>query len=379
MAANLATAAAIGALVSNGGGGEMNNNNNNPVVPECPAPPLAAYHHEDACLRKPSRERKGHHDRSMIYRALTESGTGATLVPNTQTVTCPLEVQSLEIPSATRGFDTTWIVENTSSVPVVVSWIVNGVEYSPFDPDKSAMDDPRAMLKPGDWTSVPTFESFVYHVRELEKDGSAGKIVLQHRAGLVPLGNPHDYPCDASLPDVPPMDPDTGVTLPSFQRQRTHPVRPCNTIDVGFRNQVGCPLHVYWARGLSEVPENGFNCGEKFRFHLGTKPAPQDFFEDWNSMTKFEGSFIGHTFVARLASDPKVVIDTHTLQPTRIVDCPNLKQKVAVNTKVAEKEKETIVEPQGTMTQLTEPDLPDATAAIAGGAATMAAAGGNSG
>jgi hypothetical protein len=75
---------------------------------------------------------------------------------------------------------------------------------------------------------------------------------------------------------VPPFNPDTGATLPAFQRTKTHPVRPCNTIDVGFRNQVGCPIHVYWANRLSEVPDEGFSCGEKFRFHLGTKPAPQD-------------------------------------------------------------------------------------------------------
>lgn len=100
-------------------------------------------------------------------------------------------------------------------------------------------------------------------------------------------------------------------------------------------------------------------------------------------MTKFEGSYVGHTFVARLASDPKVIIDTYTLQPTRIVDCPNLKQKVAIQGKEAEKEAEAVVEPEGTTTtttdQLEEPDAPDASAAITGGAATMAAAGGISG
>jgi hypothetical protein len=266
-------------------------------------------------------------------------------------------------------------VENTSKNPVVVSWVVNGVEYSPFEPDKSAMEDPRAILKPGEWTSVPTWESFVYHVREIDEDGSAGKVVLQYRAGLVPIGNPHDYPCDASLPDVEPFDPVTGVTAAPFQRTKTPPVRPCNTIDVGFRNQVGCPIHVYWANQLSDIPEQGFSCGEKFKFHLGTKPAPQDFFTDWNSMTKFEGSFIGHTFVARLASDPSVIIDTYTLQPTRIIDCPNLKQQVSVAAK-DDKEAEAVVEAQGTVTPLGEPDVSDATAAAATeGAAMIAGAG----
>ena len=36
-----------------------------------------------------------------------------------------------------------------------------------------------------DWTSVPTFESFVYHVREIDGDGAPGNVVLQHRAGMV--------------------------------------------------------------------------------------------------------------------------------------------------------------------------------------------------
>lgn len=66
-------------------------------------------------------------------------------------------------------------------------------------------------------------------------------------------------------------------------------------------------------------------------------------------MTKFEGSYVGHTFVARLASDPKVIIDTFTLQPTRIVDCPNLKEKVAVTSKIETKEAEAVVEAQGTV------------------------------
>lgn len=96
-------------------------------------------------------------------------------------------------------------------------------------------------------------------------------------------------------------------------------------------------------------------------------------------MTKREGSFIGHTFVARLASDPKVIIDTYTLQPTRIVDCPNLKQKVVVETKEPEKEAEAVVESQGSVTPLEEPDAPDATAAATGSGTSMAAAGGISG
>ena len=51
---------------------------------------------------------------------------------------------------------------------------------------------------------------------------------------------------------------------------------------------------------------------------------------DWASKTKYEGALIGHTFVARKADDPSVVVDKYTLKPTRIIDCPKRKQKVVV-------------------------------------------------
>jgi hypothetical protein len=186
MASNVAKAAAIGtAIAMNGGdsnaGAGVAQNGNIEIVPECPVKPLPVYHDPNVCLNKPAHPMHGADVRRAIHDSLQASGHGASLVPNTQTVVCPLEVQSLENPTAVRGFDTVWIVENTSSSPVVVSWVVNGIEYSPFEADINAMDDPKAILKPGEWVSVPTFESFVYHVREIDEDGLAGKIVLQVR------------------------------------------------------------------------------------------------------------------------------------------------------------------------------------------------------
>jgi hypothetical protein len=241
---------------------------------------------------------------------------------------------------------------------VVVSWVVDGIEWSPYEPDVKAMDDPKARVLPGDWLNVPTFDSFVYHVREVDKDGSPGNIVLQHRVGLVPVVNRNGIVCDASKPDVEPIDPLTALTKPDFSRNPTPVIRPCNTIDIGFRNQVGCPIHVYWANQLEgeDVPKEGFNCGENFRFHLGTKPAPQDFMNDWESSTKFEGSFIGHTFVLRLASDPNIVVDSYTIQTTKVIDCPNRKQKVAASSAEEEAEAvaaaDAVVTPEGNVLPL---------------------------
>ena len=322
MSSNLAKAA-VGALALSGGSEKVANpSNNDGPVPSCPDAPLPKFHDEDACsFGKPTNQL----ERSTIYQRLKEGATGATLVPNQQTIFCPREVQNLESPSAIKGFDTIWIVENTSSSPALLAWVTNGQEWSPFHPDLKPEDDPDATLMPGEWKAVPTFESFVYHAREITAEGP-GQVLMQHRAGLVPIGNPNQYDCDASLPDVEPVNPETAERKAEWARTPTHKVRRCNTIDVGFRNQVGCPLSVYWANRLTDVPEEGFTCGERFKFHLGTKPATQDFMHDWESSTKFEGTFIGHTFVARLASNPEIVIDSYTLEPTRIVDCPKLKQ-----------------------------------------------------
>jgi hypothetical protein len=156
-----------------------------------------------------------------------------------------MQVQNLEDPTAMKGFDTVWIVENTASTSVVVSWVVNGVEWSPFKPDIKPMDDPSAILKLGEFAGIPTFESFVYHVREISEDGTPGDVLLQHRAGLVSLKNRKQYPCDASTPDVEPINPETAERKDEWARTPRLKVRPCNTVDVGFRNEAGCPLHVY--------------------------------------------------------------------------------------------------------------------------------------
>lgn len=330
----------MGAMAMNGGGNNAANNGNG-VLPDCPNPRLGHYHDEAICLNnlKPTRPSLGSHDRKFRYESLRDSGLGASLVPNQQTVVCPIELESLENPSAMVGLDTTWIVENTSSNPVVLSQVIDGVEWSPFQPKVLApQDDPLATLRPGDWVSVPTYESHVYHAREVSPEtGKPGPVVLQHRAGLIPVGNPNQYDCDPNLPDVEPVNPRTAERVPEFRRSPTPEVsRPCNTVDISFRNQVGCPLHVYWANRLDEVPTEGFSCGEMFKFHLGTKPAPQDFVLDWDSATKFEGSYVGHTFVARLASDPSIVIDSYTVQPTRIIDCPHLNKKQQVASSVDE-------------------------------------------
>jgi len=306
-------------------------------APVCPSRPLIhkKYHEPGVCLTKPSRPPEGHKDRKMVYNKLLAGGIGASLIPNTQTVTCPLggKLESLEAPTAIKGFDTTWIVENTSSKSVVLAWVVDGIEYSPFEVNLKPIDDPKAMLNPGAWTSVPTFESFVYHVREIDEDGNLGNVVLQHRAGMIPLGGKMPSEDKGHTDSEPFSSAAVGTEAKPPQVQEVGRLgtqnRPCNIIDVGFRNEAGFPMSVYWANNLVDVPDKGFSCAENYQFHMGVKDAPQDFMWDWGSKTKYEGSFIGHTFVARRADNPSVVVDKYTLEPTRIIDCPSrTKQQV---------------------------------------------------
>ena len=92
----------------------------------------------------------------------------------------------------------------------------------------------------------------------------------------------------------------------------------------GFRNSVGVPLDVYYAGVATPPPSSGpMQCAEKFKFHLGFE---NENVVDWNSTLKYEATMVGHVFVARLASNPDVIVDTFVMQPTQIHDCPRRRQ-----------------------------------------------------
>jgi hypothetical protein len=222
------------------------------------------------------------------------------------------------------GLDTVWIVENQASTPVVVAYLNGaGMEVSARNTKIApAVADPTTILQPNQWMSIHTYEGHVFVVRELLKSGAAGPLLLQHRVGLIPVGENQALELECSLEDPEPIQGEK--RHPAFARTPSPPLRPCNTLDVGFRNVAGCPLHGYYVRG------DGKSCSEHFKFHLGVERATGDFMWDWHSPTKYEGSFIGHSFHFRLASNPSVLVDTITLQPTVITDCPAPAQALTV-------------------------------------------------
>lgn len=302
------------------------------------------YHGDHVCNRAGYNSFKEKMGRHLTYQKFKPTGFGA--VPNQRTVMCPETVQDLHSESYSTGYDTVWIVENTASDPVVLSYVdpTTGVEYSALNAKITPpQDDPDAILQPGYWRALMTWEGHVFQARQLVGTAGAeatlGPVLLQHRTGLIPIGlKAQDLICPSTDPE-----PLFNLTrAPEFARTPPAEFRRCNTIDLGFRNMANCPLHGYYIARLNddqveslaeyeEVDDRHPVYQEYFKFHLGMNPASEDFMWGWDSATKFEGTFVGHSFAFRSADNPDILVETHTLRPTRIPDCPNLRNKHQVN------------------------------------------------
>jgi hypothetical protein len=333
--------------------------------PECPTVKhyTAEYHQDTVCNRASQNAFKLSLGRGAIQQRLELEGTNN--VPSEKTAFCPQTVTPMTSEDATTGFDTVWLMENTASTPVVVAFMLqqpDGTvkEVSAFDSNISPPNhDPKAILQPNQWKSLHTHEGHVFHVREILKDGGMGQVLLQHRVGLVPVTNKygHELNCDPNDPDLEPKVEVNGVPDidPNYARELPRVDRPCNTLDIGFRNEVGCPLNAYYtgmyqmkgtakprgdnlpfktggnnATDEADGPHTPKSCHEVFKFHLGLQDRAPDFMMNWNSKVKYEATYVGHNFVFRYAKDERIVVDSVALHPTRIIDCPGLKNQINV-------------------------------------------------
>ena len=327
--------------------------------PMCPTVQhyTAVYHENTACDRAQQNLFKETLNRHATQMKLQAQGTNA--VPSELTSFCPQTVSPLTSSESTTGFDTVWLVENTATTPVVVAHMLEQAdgsfkEVSAFDSSISPPNhDPKAILQPQEWKSLQTYEGHVFHVREIMKDGNMGQVLMQHRVGLIAVTNKygHELNCDPVEPDLEPVvevAPGQVDRDPNFAREAPRTMRPCNVLDIGFRNEVGCPLNAYYTgmyqmkgvakprgslRSFEGNVANGHtpkSCHEVFKFHLGLQEKTNNFMFDWNSKTKYEGTYVGHNFVFRYAKDERIVVDSIALHPTRVIDCPGLKNQVNV-------------------------------------------------
>jgi hypothetical protein len=337
---------------------------------------MAKYHSDHSCDRAFQNAPEQHSRVSQRHEELQASATGVSHVPNEQTVTCPLFSSTTANNKASSlyptdhhgdvapslgdeyfGMPVTWLVENHSKVPVVIAFVdfINGQEFSAVDPDVTPPQaDPQAILMPHEWTTIWTQEGHVFHVYELLEEATSaagninyqlGRLVLQHRVGMIPIqktkGNSNtnnssfggkkeeeDMPCH-DMKDEPSSSSLAEETL-TFSRDRTTiKFERCNVLYRGFRNMGKCPVHAHLLTGTAETAttttisssSNHLPFREDFKFHLGVN-GQTNHFHDWDSTTKFQRTFVGQTYIFRLASHPSMVVDTYTVTPTRVVDCP---------------------------------------------------------
>lgn len=319
-------------------------------LPSCPRMTEATvpkFHQKCNRIAQNSAERR----RQRIAKHAVLGASGAyPLIPTQRTVVCPTEPANLSS-TGVIGQDTRWVVENKSSGNVVVAYLKNGLEHSAMNPKITPpQSDPSAVLKPGEFKVIHTFEGHVFHVRELLEDGSAGEVLLQHRPGIVEFTNRYgkelvseddsmygeaaDLSSDESSTSLA-HNQEEATTVSRKKRSTRNKMERCNIVYQGFRNALGQPLDIYYA-GVDQqaIVDGPMQCAEKFKFHLGTHRANNT--NDWNSILKYEATMVGHSFVARLASNPDIVVDAFTLQPTQIYDCPRRKQLPVIQDQVIE-------------------------------------------
>jgi hypothetical protein len=273
------------------------------------------YH--TACDLQAFRALKGSLNKEQVHQKLVQ--TGYSNVPNQKTSVCPTPETTEDYDSSSQqlGQDTMWFVENVASRPVRVAWkdtsaSGTSMEYSPVHRKLLAKDDPEAIMTPSQWKAIHAVEGEVFVVRDTETE----EVLLEHRVGLIPIGQreKEELPKGVTVPLKPDVPAREQIRAPLAQ---TFDWSTCNVVAIGFRNEaMQGDLHGFWVDTFSEG-----DCTEHFKFQLGTNPHPNNFAFDIDSNTKFEMSYMGHSFVFRSAKTGELV-DSYTLHPTLVRDCP---------------------------------------------------------
>eukprot|EP00978_Attheya_sp_CCMP212_P043972 scaffold296224_cov51-Attheya_sp.AAC.1 len=258
-----------------------------------------------------------------------------------------------------------WILNNEATTPVSISFWDQEERrlVSAFNPDISpAHHDPHSIVNPGRWATVTAWQGHVFVMHQLEwVEGQLvqGRILATHRVGLVPIGAQFEPP--PKMADISPLtDAAPETTASSTHKdlnERTPPnlMEFCNVLHKGFINEANFPLDLYFAGRRSDFSNQNKNsssnhkmnettllhddandwnnlpsCQQKFKFHLGVhhnsvwhEPSqdPHHSLDDWQSPLKYEGTYVSHTFVARLQHDPSIIVEEYTVSPVTVRDC----------------------------------------------------------
>jgi len=261
-----------------------------------------------------------------------------------KTVECPVgeSTQDLYERHVQYGARTRFILKNSASEPVSVAFVDRnhaGQEVSAANVNiVPASSDPESVLQPGQTKVFGVNEGDVFHVRDIK----TGDLLLQHRAGLIPIENRYNQ--EISCPNEKEDDlQNIGQAWPyrkfrKFQQWKPVKVEPFRVsvdIDVGFHNTVQssdgthqCGINLYYVQKRDNNPNKKPQYNERFKLHLGANQLVTAYDTDaWDAETKYERTYYGHEFAARLASNDNVVVDYFAIGPIEAKDCPNKKKQ----------------------------------------------------
>jgi len=144
--------------------------------------------------------------------------------------------------------------------------------------------------------------------------GNPGQVLMKHRMGNTYINNQFGATCPELLVE-------DGDDVDKSPNGMDH---DCNVLRKTLINKVGCPVDIYFA------PQNkieGYDC-ELLSSHLGsidsflTSERKAGDIYGHNSPLKFENTYNGHSFVARMSHDQSLVARIEFEHDT-VKDCPN--------------------------------------------------------
>lgn len=259
------------------------------------------------------------------------------LTRDEKTVICPESAQNLHEGHIQYGMRTRFLVKNTASDPVVVAYVnEDGSEVSAANFKISPPQlDPESVMAPGEIKLFGVQEGHVFHLR----DAFSGELLMQHRAGLVPIENRYNHEIDCpsdtyTESDIPEYTEDFRI-LRKFQQWKPIAVDTSTQgieWPVGFHNTIvskdgaQCPVNLYFVKRQDQNPRRKPNYVERFSAHLGTHQLSTGEEEAPNAAIKYETTYAGHQFAVRLAHDESVVVDYINMAAIQVADCSNKKK-----------------------------------------------------
>ena len=316
------------------------------------------FHGDHSCDRKLANDPVTHASRVLRLKEFPPSLS--INLPREQTLYCPPVTATNEAllldegDSVVEGHQERWILMNEGTKPISVSFWAQKERklVSAYNRYISpAQHDPGAIVNPGKWRTITAWQGHVFVMHQLELVEGVlmqDRILATHRVGLVPIGLNFEAPSNANVP-VPMMATNNNKDFINERIPTSNPPSPmgefCNVMHKGFINEANYPVDLYFAERrstfantnnnhtLSQTSDGDENDSHNLpscrqvltNIHLGVHHDPsQDAhhtLNDWESPLRYVGTYVTHTFVARLHHDPSIIVQEYTVSPVIVRDC----------------------------------------------------------